>query len=72
MVNGTILYSNGCPRCEVLKKKLDSKNVHYVEDNSVDTMLALGITQTPALSVDGKLMGFSEAVAWVNSLKGVD
>lgn len=72
MVNNITLYSNGCPRCEVLKKKLDSKNVSYDIVNSVDAMISLGITQTPVMSVDGKMMGFSEAVNWVNALKEAD
>ena len=24
-----ILYSTGCPKCQVLKSKLDSKNISY-------------------------------------------
>lgn len=62
-----VLYSTGCPRCEVLKKKLAEKNIDYAEVTSVDEMLGLGITQVPMLSVDGKLMDFREAVDWVNN-----
>lgn len=62
-----ILYSTGCPKCRVLKQKLDSKSIHYAEENSVDVMLSLGIMQVPVLSVDGKLLSFSEANEWVNT-----
>lgn len=62
-----VLYSTGCPRCEVLKKKLAEKNIDYTEVTSVDEMLGLGITQVPMFSVDGKLMDFREAVDWVNN-----
>lgn len=62
-----ILYSTGCPRCEVLKKKLAEKNIDYTEVTSVDEMLNLGITQVPVLSVDGKYMDFRAAVDWVNN-----
>lgn len=61
-----ILYSTGCPKCEVLKKKLNSKGVQYTENNSVDEMLALGIMQAPMLGNNGVLMDFKTAVEWVN------
>lgn len=61
-----VLYSTGCPKCEVLKKKLAEKGVTYKENNSLDEMLALGITQVPMLGNDGVLMDFKAAVEWVN------
>ena len=65
-----ILYSTGCPRCKMLKKKLSEMGVEYVENNNVDEMLALGFNDVPMLSVDGKLMNFSEAVKWLLSGNG--
>lgn len=62
-----ILYSTGCPRCEVLKKKLAEKSVNYTEVTSVEDMLALGIKEVPVLSVDDTLMNFKDAVDWVNN-----
>lgn len=62
-----ILYSTGCPRCEVLKKKLSEKSVDYTEVTSVDDILTLGIKEVPVLSVDGGLMSFKEAIDWVNN-----
>lgn len=62
-----ILYSTGCPRCEVLKKKLAEKSVSYTEVTSVEDMLALGIKEVPVLSVNETLMNFKEAVDWVNN-----
>lgn len=61
-----IFYSTHCPRCNVLKAKLDAKNIEYVENNNVDEMLELGIMSAPALKVDNTLMLFKEAVDWVN------
>lgn len=61
-----ILYSTGCPKCGVLKKKLDKKGIKYQENTSVDEMLALGFKNVPVLDVDGNCMEFSEAIKWVN------
>lgn len=61
-----ILYTIGCPMCNVLKKKLDAKGVAYVENSSAKEMMALGISSLPVLSVDGELYDFRKAVEWVN------
>jgi glutaredoxin len=63
-----ILYSTGCPKCKILKKKLEDKNIDYVENDDIETMISLGIEQVPVLSVDNKLFQFAEAVKWVNEL----
>ena len=66
-MNKVILFSTGCPRCKVLKQKLQSKNIEYDEVTSVDDMLALGITEVPVLNVGGELLNFLRAVEWVNN-----
>lgn len=62
-----VLYSNNCPRCKVLKKKLQEKNIPFTENNSVDDMLAIGMTSAPALMVDGELLMFSKAAQWIKN-----
>lgn len=59
-----ILFSTGCPKCEILKKKLDAKGIPYTENRSVDDMTALGIEQVPVLGV---LHTFAEANEWINN-----
>ena len=66
MIKEIILYSTDCPRCKILKNKLKDKNISYIEKNSVDEMISLGITQVPVLSVDGQMYEFSQAVKWIN------
>lgn len=61
------LYSTGCPKCKVLKKKLDEKGIKYTVNLSVEEMMAIGITQVPVLCVEGKLLQFKQAVDWVNT-----
>ena len=62
-----ILYSTGCPTCNVLKSKLAEKKIEFVENNSIEDMTELGITQVPVLSVCGALLDFKKAVTWVNN-----
>lgn len=63
-----ILYSTGCPKCTVLKKKLEEKNISYYLVTDADEMLGLGFTTVPRLRVGDRLMDFAEAVRWVNQL----
>lgn len=62
-----ILYSTGCPRCNVIRKKLDAKNISYVVNNSVEDMESLGIANVPVLQVDGELLDFLHANQWINT-----
>ena len=62
------LYSNGCPRCNVLKKKLDQKGIAYEVNDDVNDMLALGIEQVPVLKVGADLLDFTAANKWLNEV----
>ena len=62
-----IMYSTGCPKCEILKEKLDAKEISYDLVTDVEEMKKLGITKVPMLSVDGNLMQYRDAVKWVNN-----
>ena len=61
-----IFYSTHCPKCKVVEMKLKQKNIKYTECNDIDHMISLGLKSAPALSVDGKILAFNEAIEWVN------
>lgn len=60
------LFSTGCPKCKVLEKKLEEKNIDYVIENNIDKMFELEIEQVPVLMIDDKLYDFSAAINWLN------
>lgn len=62
-----ILYSTGCPKCKILKKKLDEKGIKYEEVNDIDTMLAMHIDAVPVLYHNDDRMEFKEAIEWANA-----
>ena len=62
-----ILYSNHCPKCNVLEKKLKTKNIDYEEVNDVEIMKEKGYLMLPVLEVDGASMDFMVANDWVNN-----
>lgn len=61
-----ILYSTGCPRCNVLKQRLDSRKIQYTIFDDVDAMLEKGISNVPMLEVEDKLMTYPEALKWLS------
>lgn len=67
-----ILYSTGCPKCNVLKKKLQQHGISYTEINDVDLMKEKGHLSLPVLEVDGVSMDFKTAVEWVNEQEVVN
>ena len=64
------LYSTGCPRCKVIEKKLEQKNIQYEKVNDVTEMQRLGFTSAPVLEVDGKYLNFGDANRWIMDYEG--
>lgn len=60
------LYTTHCPKCNVLKSKLDSKNIEYKIVEDVDTMQNKGFSSVPILEVDNEMLDFVNAIKWVN------
>lgn len=61
-----ILYSTGCPSCNVLKKKLTAKGIQFEENNDQELMRSMNFIRVPVLDVDGNQMDFAAANKWIN------
>lgn len=57
-----IVYSTGCPRCELLKKLLKNSKIVFSEVTDTAEMLSLGFDEVPMLKYDGKIFDYTEAV----------
>lgn len=63
-----IYTTEECPRCKVLKTKLDSKGIEYEEITDVSEIEKLGILSVPYMQVDDEeLMDFATANSWINN-----
>ena len=69
-----IFYTTNCPRCQVLKKKMDSLGIEYELNNDIEEMLLQGIQTVPMLRIEEELLDssslttlvdFSQAVKWL-------
>ena len=65
-MNNITLYSTGCPKCNVLKKKLNNAGINYVEVTDINIMEELGIDAVPVLKVNDKMLSYIDAVKYIN------
>ena len=65
-----ILYSNNCPRCNILKSKLISKNIDFDIVDDLCYMISIGLDEMTILEVNRKRMSFTEANKWINEQWG--
>lgn len=65
------LYSTGCPKCNVLTTKLDSKQIDYTIISDINIISSKGITTVPVLEVDGDMLDFKTAINWINKKEWV-
>jgi len=60
-----ILYSNDCPKCRILKSRLDNKNIQYELCSDVNIMISKGFNLMPVLEVEEKNMNYLDAINWI-------
>lgn len=61
-----VLYSTGCPKCKVLKTKLDKKSIEYDIVSDLEIMKSKNFQSAPQLEVGSYTFDFSKAVKFVN------
>lgn len=64
----TLYTKDDCPRCDMLKAKLNAKNISFVEIKDESVIEALGIDFLPVLQVGEEFMQLSKANDFINSL----
>lgn len=64
-----VLYSNHCPKCDILKAKLDSKHISYTIMDDEKWLTDNGFDEMPILEVNGERLNYGEANKYVNGLQ---
>lgn len=60
-----MLYTIGCPACNILEKKLLQAGVEYTTISDEPTLQKAGISQFPVLEVDGIRYSLGDANKWL-------
>ena len=65
-----LLHTTNCPKCKVLKKKLELAEIKFDINDDVALMLEKGFAEAPVLELeDGELLPFTAAISWVNEIE---
>ena len=66
-MSNIVLYSTHCPKCIFLEKRLKSAGINFKSITDIQTMLNMGFKNAPMMTVDGKIMNFTEANNWIKA-----
>lgn len=67
MEDDIILFTINCPKCNVLKTKLDRAGIHYTICKDRDKMIEEGMTLLPMLKINDSILNFNQAIEWINN-----
>lgn len=56
------LYSTGCPKCEVLKKRLTNDGIKFHISDNVDKLVEMGFMNAPILQIGDNYYEFPDAM----------
>lgn len=65
------LFSTGCPKCNILEKKLTQKNIPFTKNNNIKELIQKGFTSAPILKVEGEYLEFADAIKYINEVNTV-
>lgn len=63
------LFSTGCRQCNILKSQLDKNEIEYQTVSDIKEMEGRGILSAPVLDVDGDLLDYGKAIAWISQIR---
>ena len=65
------VYGN-CSKCSLVKSKLKSKNIEYVEENDMEIIMEMGrlhkISSMPIVDWGNEIMDFSKTIQKISSI----
>lgn len=64
------LYSTGCPKCQVLEKKLTKDGIEFSISDDIDELIEKGFMSAPILKVNDKFLEFKDAINWLKNKEG--
>lgn len=62
------LYTIECGVADILKKKLTQKGIEFEVVDDIEIFRQLKIDDVPVLKVENQLLGFTQAIEWVNNV----
>jgi len=63
-----ILYTTECPKCKILKAKLEEKGIVYSTNSDIEVMKAKGFRSVPMIEIDNKVLNYLDAINWIKEI----
>ena len=64
----TLYTMDNCPKCKMLKQKVEDKHIEIEIINDYDVLCEKGIESVPVLEVNGEKMNYARANTYINNL----
>ena len=61
-----------CPKCIIVKKKLNEKGINFIECMDFEEMTNLNIKSVPVMNINYTLLNFNEIIEYLNKLERTD
>lgn len=69
---GIVVYGNGCPKCNILIKKLDEKGIIYSKVDDMEDIIRIGkennISSMPITIWNDEVLDFKSAIETTNKI----
>lgn len=69
---GIVVHGNGCPKCNILIKKLDEKGVTYTKVDNMEEIVKIGkennISSMPITIWNDEVLDFKSAIEKINKI----
>ena len=69
---GIVVYGNGCPKCNILIKKLDEKGIIYSKVDDMEEIIKIGkennIPSMPITIWNDEVLDFKSAIETTNKI----
>lgn len=56
------LYSTGCPKCNILERRLTNDNIEFEISDDIDKLIEMGFQNAPVLQINDQFIAFEDAM----------
>ena len=61
-----IFVSANCPKCKILKSKLEEKGIEFVANSDLNEIIEKGFRAVPVLKVNDVYYDYIGGIRWIN------
>ena len=66
------LYSTGCPKCNILERRLTNDGISFNISNDVDELIDMGFQNAPVLKIGDNFIDYANAMKLLKVFEEVE